>query len=100
VAGVPDSITGFAVDLSILDTLLQEEVVSRLDHQNLNFTVSEFEEGRSIPTTENLVIWIWRQIAPKVPARLIRLRLYEDPTLFVDYFGEVPPKDEGVSRLA
>ncbi len=99
VAGIPDPITGFAVDLSVLDTILRQEILSRLDHQNLNFTIPEFEEGGSIPTTENLVIWIWRRIEPKIPVRLVRLRLYEDPTLFVDYFGEVPSPDDRTPRL-
>jgi len=99
VAGVPDVVTGFAVDLAQLDDLLHREVFLQLDHQSLNHAVPEFEEGRAIPTTENLVIWIWRRIAPLIPARLVRLRLYEDPELFVDYFGGVAPEDPGAPRF-
>lgn len=87
-AGTPDPETGFSVDLAALDELLRREVVETLDHQHLNHAVPEFAEGRLIPTTENLLIWIWDRIAPKIPgARLVRLRLREDVDLFVDYHG-------------
>jgi 6-pyruvoyltetrahydropterin/6-carboxytetrahydropterin synthase len=95
VSGVPDVLTGFAVDLAALDASLHQEVFIPLDHRNLNFAIPEFEEGKLIPTTENLVIWIWRRIVDLLPARLVRLRLYEDPSLFVDYFGETPQPPTG-----
>ncbi|MBA4159874.1 MAG: 6-carboxytetrahydropterin synthase, partial [Gemmatimonadetes bacterium] len=65
-----------------------DEVVHPLDHQHLNHVVPEFAPGGLIPTTENLLILLWRRLAPRVrDARLIRLRLYEDVDLFVDYYG-------------
>jgi 6-pyruvoyltetrahydropterin/6-carboxytetrahydropterin synthase len=88
VAGEPDPQTGFSVDLAALDRILREEVLQPLDHRHLNHAVPEFGPGAAIPTTENLVIWIWDRLAPRVPgARLLRLRLHEDVDLFVDYFG-------------
>jgi len=42
-----------------------------------------------IPTTENLAIAIWRRLAPKLKAaQLYRVRVYETPDLFVDFYGE------------
>jgi len=42
-----------------------------------------------IPTTENLAISIWRRLEPKLNlAELHRVRVYETPDLFVDYYGE------------
>jgi 6-pyruvoyl tetrahydropterin synthase len=41
-----------------------------------------------MPTTENLVKAIWDLIVPKIGSeRLHRLRLWEDPTLHVEYCG-------------
>lgn len=88
VAGEPALLTGFSVDLAELDRTLQDEVVRPLDHQHLNHAVPEFAPGGLIPTTENLLILLWRRIEPRIQeAALIRLRLYEDMDLFVDYYG-------------
>lgn len=89
VEGEPDPETGFSVDLGALDEVLREEVVLRLDHQHLNHAVPEFGAGRRVPTTENLVMYLWDRIAPRIVggARLTRLRLREDVDLWVDYEG-------------
>ena len=94
VAGAPDRETGFCVDLADLDRLLRERVLMALDHQHINHAVPDFGPARLIPTTENLTIWIWGQIARELKdARLVRLRLREDRDLFVDYFG---PEDRPI----
>lgn len=92
VRGEIDHDTGFIVDLALLDQLLHEEVVERLDHQHINHRIEEFAFGGAIPTTENLVAYLWPRIESRIPApaRLHRLRLYEDATLFADYFGGAP----------
>jgi 6-pyruvoyltetrahydropterin/6-carboxytetrahydropterin synthase len=94
--GTPDPDTGFAVNLTEVDAALKAVVVDRLDHQHINHAIEEFAPGRLIPTSENLVAWIWDRLVGKVRSgRLVRLRLYENPDLFVDYFGrasvERPP---------
>ena len=96
VAGVPDPVTGFSIDLDELDQILQETVLRNLDHQHINHAIGEFGEAGLIPTTENLVIWIWQRLAPRLQeGALVRLRLREDASLFVDYFGEgaTPPRE-------
>lgn len=89
VAGEPAHDTGFSVDLGELDRVLRDEVVGPLDHQHLNHAVPEFAPGGQIPTTENLLLWLWARIEPRITgsARLVRLRLREDEDLFVDYYG-------------
>lgn len=89
VEGRIDAGTGFAVDLTELDAILEAEVVRPLDHRHINHAVPEFGPGGLVPTTENLVSWAWPRIARRLPtgARLHRLRLHEDERLFVDYFG-------------
>jgi 6-pyruvoyltetrahydropterin/6-carboxytetrahydropterin synthase len=99
VAGEPDPQTGFCVDLGALDRVLDEEVVRPLDHQHLNFVVPEFVEGGRIPSTENLLIWLWERIAPRIAgARLVRLRLREDVDLFVDFYGPGGTMPDGEGR--
>jgi 6-pyruvoyltetrahydropterin/6-carboxytetrahydropterin synthase len=91
VAGEVDPISGFVVDLKQLKDILEQEVVSVYDHRHLNHEVPEFMESgvALIPTTENIAISIWRRLDGKIPnARLHRVRVYEMPDLFADYFGE------------
>ena len=87
VAGEIDPVSGFVVDLKQLKDILEREVVSVYDHRHLNFEVPEF--ATVIPTTENIAVAIWRRLAGKVPnARLQRVRVYEMPDLFADFYGE------------
>lgn len=87
VAGDVDPATGMVMDLKDLKALLETEVMQIMDHRFLNQEVPVF--AATIPTTENIAIEIWKLLAPKLEAgRLHRIRLYETPDLFVDYFGE------------
>jgi 6-pyruvoyltetrahydropterin/6-carboxytetrahydropterin synthase len=94
VRGSIDATTGFAVDLGALDAVLAREIVSRLDHQHLNHAIAEFGPAGDVPTCENILAWIWPRIESHIPdgATLYRIRLHEDPTLFVDYFGGGDPE--------
>jgi len=71
-----------------LKEIMNREVIDALDHRFLNKEVPEF--AKAIPTTENLAISIWERLKPKLKlAELHRIRVYETPDLFVDYYGEV-----------
>lgn len=86
VKGQPDPVTGYLMDLGELKRILHETVVDRCDHRNLNDEV-DFLHG-IIPSTENLVIAFWNEIAPRLKAgRLHCVRLYETPRNFAEYFG-------------
>jgi 6-pyruvoyltetrahydropterin/6-carboxytetrahydropterin synthase len=87
VRGSVDPRSGFVVDLKELKGLLHREVLDAMDHHFLNKEVPEF--FTRIPTTENIAITIWQRLAPKLKqAQLHRVRLYETPDLFVDFYGE------------
>ncbi len=87
VKGEVDSRSGFVVDLRQLKEVLNREVLDALDHRFLNKEVPEFRDR--IPTTENLAIAIWNRLQPKFDvARLHRVRVYETPDIFVDFYGE------------
>ena len=86
VRGAVDPATGMVMDLAELKRLVGDVVVSRFDHADLNRD-AVFASG-VIPTTENLVRTIWDLLVPKLGGeRLHRLRLWEDPTFYVEYFG-------------
>ena len=87
VAGEPDPETGYVVDLGDLKAVLNEQVVDKVDHKNLNLEV-DFMDG-VIPSTENFAIAIWNQLEDELPAgELLCVRLYETPRNFVEYRGE------------
>lgn len=87
VGGEVDPVTGFVVDLKLLKEILEEQVVSVYDHRHLNFEVPEF--AHAIPTTENIAVAIWKRLDGKIPnAVLKRVRVYEMPDLFADFYGE------------
>jgi 6-pyruvoyltetrahydropterin/6-carboxytetrahydropterin synthase len=86
VCGSPDPETGYVLDLAKLKEILNDAVCAECDHRNLNTDVA-FLRG-IIPTTENLVIAFWNQIEPRIKVgRLYRVRLYETPRNFAEYFG-------------
>jgi 6-pyruvoyltetrahydropterin/6-carboxytetrahydropterin synthase len=91
VKGLPDSETGFVIDLKKLSNLIRAEVIDKLDHKNLNVDV-DFMQGK-LASCENLIIEIWRILEPKISTiskfgRLYSIRLYETPRNYVEYFGE------------
>lgn len=86
IRGAVDRRTGMVMDLGELKRLVGEAVIGRFDHADLNQDLL-FASG-SLPTTENLVRAMWDLLAPKLGGeRLYRLRLWEDPTFYVEYFG-------------
>ncbi len=86
VRGLIDPHTGMVMDLAELKQLVGLVVIARFDHADLNRDAL-FLSG-SVPTTENLVRAMWDLLAPKLGSeRLYRLRLWEDPTFSVEYFG-------------
>jgi 6-pyruvoyltetrahydropterin/6-carboxytetrahydropterin synthase len=85
VRGPIDERTGMVIDLSELKRIVTETVVERFDHADLN--ADPLFQGR-IPTTENIAIAVWELLEPKLGAeRLFQVRVWEDPTLYVDYRG-------------
>lgn len=91
VKGAVDPKSGFVVDLKQLKDIMSREVLDAFDHRFLNKEVPEFLTAvrTMIPTTENLAIVIWQRLAPKLKAaQLHRVRVYETPDLFVDFYGE------------
>jgi len=76
------------MDAKKLSTLIKKKVLKHLDHNNLNLDVP-FIPKNMLPTTENLVILIWQQLAPHIKnCQLHSIKLYETENIYAEYFGE------------
>jgi len=85
VTGPLDDTTGFVADLGLVDRLLHEQVVERLDHANLNLDIPEFAEGVRIPSSEEIARWIAERVnagLAHTTARVQRVRVAEEPHLW------------------
>ena len=86
VEGEIDPDTGYVLDVGVLKGIVEATVLSVLDHRNLNLDVPWFENR--IPSAENIAVFCWEQIAPRLPAgRLTMIRLWETPRNYVEYQG-------------
>ena len=84
VTGEVNATTGFVIDLKILSDIINEEVIERFDHKNLNEDCEQFKE--LIPTAENIVIVIHNLIRSRIDAALdVHITLYETVRNYVEY---------------
>jgi 6-pyruvoyltetrahydropterin/6-carboxytetrahydropterin synthase len=77
--GEVDPATGMVADFGVVKERVQEHVLSRVDHQNLNDVLEN-------PTAENIARWIWEVLEPRLQG-LAEVRLYEIPDCCVTYRG-------------
>ena len=81
--------TGFVINLNHLSQILNEKVIDKLDHKNINLEVDFMKD--IIASTENLAIGIWKEIENdirKLGAILHCIEVRETENNFVTYFGE------------
>ena len=84
VTGMPADDTGFVVDLKLLSEIINENVLEKFDHKNLNLDVKEFADLN--PTTENIVVVIYNILRDKINKDLdLQVRLYETPRNYAEY---------------
>ena len=82
--GEPDPETGYVYDMKVLSDVINEHVVSRFDHKNLNLDVAEFENLN--PSAENIVKVIYDILRDKIDSNLdLKITLYETERNFVEY---------------
>ena len=87
IKGEPDPDTGFIYDAKKLGALVNEKILDKLDHRNLNVDV-DFMKGKMC-SIENLVVEIWKQLEPHLPqfVTLHCLKLIETSKIYVEYYG-------------
>jgi len=90
VGGPIDDVTGFVVDLGVLDDILTRQVRQRFDHRNINLDVAEFGDGKLVPTGENLARFIFERVDRELPkpAKVMRVTVGEDDSLSATYSRE------------
>jgi len=85
--GEPHADTGYVYDLKKLKDLLDQHILDKVDHKNLNIEV-DFMKGIN-PTSENFVVAIWNELQKYLPSGLLfGIKLYETERNFVEYRGE------------
>ena len=86
---VPPS--GMVMDLNVLQGILREEIITRVDHKHLNHDV-DFLEGL-VTTAENLAVTFFERLAPRINdhrgCTLSGVRVYESAANFAEYRGGV-----------
>lgn len=84
VTGEIDPRTGYVVDMKILKDLINEFVIDRFDHKNLNLDTEEFKHVN--PTAENIVVVIYDILREHLSTKFdLTVRLYETERNFVEY---------------
>lgn len=89
VKGDIDPDTGFLVNLKDLSKIINEQVIDKLDHKNINLEV-DFMNGK-YASTENLAVGIWSQLyipIRNLNAQLHCVKVYESENNYVEYFGD------------
>ena len=72
--GVLDIDTGYVYDMKLLSELIQENILERFDHKNLN------------PSAENIAVVIYDILRARIEPRFeLSIRLYETERNFVEY---------------
>ena len=84
VVGAINPETGYVIDLGVLNDLIQENVLEKFDHKNLNLDTEEFKDLN--PSAEHICIVIYSLLRKQLPTHLdLKIRLYETERNFVEY---------------
>ena len=87
VAGIPDPLTGYVIDLKKLSAIMDNYIIEKVDHKHLNYDVPELHG--IIPTAENIALVFWQILEPKVTeGKLHSIKIFESDNNFVEYKGE------------
>lgn len=84
VTGEIDPETGYVIDISLLKKIMQEEVMDKFDHRNLNLDCPEFANLN--PTGENIVVVLYNLIRARLDKKYdLQLRLWETDRNYFEY---------------
>ena len=87
VVGAVDEVSGYVIDMKVLKTVIDEEVIEAFDHKNLNLDVPDFATLN--PSAENIVWVIWEKLRKRIDNQFeLSVRLYETPRNFVEFNGK------------
>jgi 6-pyruvoyltetrahydropterin/6-carboxytetrahydropterin synthase len=84
IIGIPDPKTGYVMNLKLLSDIIQENVLDKFDHKNLNLDTTYFKKLN--PTAENIAIVIYEILREKIEPQFdLTVRLYETERNFIEY---------------
>lgn len=90
VKGHVDTSTPYLIDLKVLKIIINEQVIEKLDHKNLNMDVDFMRD--KVATTELLCMEIFYQLKAPIEAHkgvfLHSVKLYETENNSAEYFGD------------
>ena len=87
VSGEVDPETGYLIDLKILKTIIQKEIIDRFDHRNLNLDCPEFEQLN--PTAENIAAVIYKLMRQAMDKKYeLSITLWETENNIVYFDGK------------
>ncbi len=79
--------TGMIIDLKDLKKLLEDRILSKLDHKFINYDTDFMKD--IVPTSENLAVGIWKELQTLLPEGMLHeIRLWETDNNWVVYRGE------------
>lgn len=84
--GYVDPDTGFVYDLHDLADIIDEEIIERFDHKNLNLDLEVFKNLN--PTAENIAVVIWNLLRKRIDNQLeLKVKLCETENNIAEYGG-------------
>jgi 6-pyruvoyltetrahydropterin/6-carboxytetrahydropterin synthase len=86
VTGEVDPVTGIVMDIKELKEIIEEHILNRYDHKNLNLDTDDFKEIN--PTAENIAVKIWNILRGLIKKDFdLQVILFETERNFVEYSG-------------
>ncbi len=76
--------TGYVMDMKVLSNIIQQHVIEKFDHKNLNEDCIDFKNTN--PTAEHIAVVIYDILRKEINHDLdLQIRLYETERNFVEY---------------
>jgi len=88
VTGTVSKISGFIIDIKDLKQVINNKVISKLDHNYINDV--DFMRNK-IATTENLCLSIWSELEEPIRqlgGQLYKIKIIETENNYFEYFGK------------
>jgi len=88
IRGKVDPKTGLIIHLRYVSQLIEDKILKKVDHKNLNLEV-DFLKGK-VPTSENVATGIWNELEDdilRLGARLHCIRLEQSENNIIEFFG-------------
>jgi len=77
------------VGMGVFEKIVDEKLISLVDHKNLNVDVPQFT--KMIPTVENIAVFAWEKLAPMLGSKLNCVNVWETDKTYCSYCG---PRDK------